>query len=148
MRNHCSTVRTAVIAVAVFCISPGLSATTSLPICPTSIPETSIKLEPIPAGWTSYIASPLYLSSAAPVDGPPQRKGELVPTAQRKTKGRTIFVYQLEGAFPEGKWLQCGYGEHGQVTLSKRIDDRVGRCEVSYRQGSKAGQNEIGIDCR
>lgn len=148
MRNHCSTVRTAVIAGAVFCISPGLSAATSLPICPTSIPETSIKLEPVPAGWTSYIASPLYLSSAAPVDGPPQRKGELVPTAQRKAKGRTIFVYQLDGTFPEGKWLQCSYGEHGQVTLSKRIDDRVGRCEVSYRQGSKAGQNEIGIDCR
>lgn len=107
-----------------------------------------IKLEPIPAGWTSYIASPLYLNSAAPVDGPPQRRGELVPTAERKAKGQTIFAYQLEGTFPEGKWLQCSYGEYGQVALSKRIDDSIRRCEVSYRQGSKAGQHEIGIDCR
>ena len=148
MRNHCSTVRTAVISVAVFCISPGLSAATSLPLCPASIPETSIKLEPIPAGWTSYIASPLYLNSAAPVDGPPQGRGELVPTAERKAKGQTIFAYQLEGTFPEGKWLQCSYGEYGQVALAKRMDDSVRRCEVSYKKGSKAGQNEIGIDCR
>ena len=137
----------AIVACAICCF-PAHAGATSLPICPKSIADTSVKLEPVPTGWTAYIASPLYLNSAAPIDGPPQRKGELVPTAQRKAKGQTIFVYQLEGAFPDGKWLQCGYGEHGQVTLSKRIDDSVGRCEVSYRQGSKAGQNEISIVCR
>ena len=50
--------------------------------------------------------------------------------------------------FPDGKWLQCSYGEYGQVTLSKRMEDSVSRCEVRYKKGSKAGQNEIGIDCR
>lgn len=148
MQNHCFQVCKIILAGTACGIFPALAGAASSPICPTSIPETSIKLEPIPAGWTSYIASPLYLNSAAPVDGPPQRKGELVPTAQRKAKGQTIFVYQLEGTFPEGKWLQCSYGEYGQVALSKRIDDSLRRCEVSYKKGSKAGQNEIGIDCR
>ena len=138
----------AIIAGAACCIFPALAGATSLPICPTSIADTAIKLDPVPAGWTAHIASPLYLNSAAPIDGPPQRKGELVPTAERKAKGQTIFVYQLEEPFPEGKWLQCSYGEYGQVTLSKKMADSVRRCEIRYQKGSKAGQNEIGIDCR
>ena len=147
MQNPCLHVRKAILAGAC-CFIPVLAGAMSLAICPSSIADTSIKLDPVPAGWTAYIAGPLYLNSAAPIDGPPQRKGELVPTAERKAKGQTIFVWQLEGAFPDGKWLQCSYGEYGQVTLSKRMEDSVRRCEVSYKKGSKAGQNEIGIDCR
>jgi len=148
MRNDCPQALKALMAAAACCFFPALAGTKSLSVCPTSIPDTAIKLEPVPASWTAYIASPLYLSSAAPIDGPPQRKGELVPAAERKAKGQTFFIYRLEGSFSEGKWLQCSYGEHGQVALSKRMDDSVRRCEVSYKKGSKAGQNEIGIDCR
>ena len=127
---------------------PASATTISSFICPASIPETSIQLDPVPAGWTAYIASPLYLNSAEPTDGPPQLKGELLPTAERKAKEQTTFIYQLQGPFPDGKWLQCSYGEYGQVALARRLDDSIGRCEVSYKKGGKAGQNEIGIDCR
>lgn len=116
--------------------------------CPTSVPVTSIKLDAVPAGWTPYIDSPLYLSAAAPIDGAPERRGQLVPIGERKKKGKTTLSYRLEGRYPDGKWLQCSYGVHGEVTLSRRMDDSVSLCEFTYRKGSKVGQNEIDIDCR
>ena len=116
--------------------------------CPGSVPASSISLNAVPAGWTPYIDSPLYLSAAAPIDGAPERRGQLVPSGERKKKGHTTLSYRLEGRYPDGKWLQCSYGAHGEVTLSKRIDDSVSLCEFTYRKGGKAEQNEIDIDCR
>ena len=116
--------------------------------CPESVPATSISLNAVPAGWTPYIDSPLYLSAAAPIDGAPERRGQLVPSGERKKKGHTALSYRLEGRYPDGKWLQCSYGAHGEITLSRRMDDSVSLCEFTYMKGSKAGQNEIDIDCR
>ena len=63
--------------------------------------------------------------------------------------------------FVNGRYANHSYGNHaaidmgqtaagilGQVTLSKKMADSVRRCEIRYQKGSKAGQNEIGIDCR
>ena len=132
------------------CIFPVFtqSAMAALLACPASVPATSISLTAIPSGWTPYIDGPLYLSAAAPIDGAPERRGQLVPSAERKKKGQTTLSYRLEGRYPDGKWLQCSYGVHGEVTLSRRMDDSVSVCELTYRNGSKAGQNEIDIDCR
>ena len=116
--------------------------------CPASVPATSISLTALPSGWTPYIDSPLYLNAASPIDGAPERRGQLVPSAERKEKGQTTLSYRLEGRYPDGKWLQCSYGVHGEVTLSRRMDDSVSVCELTYRKGSKAGQNAIDIDCR
>ncbi|WP_158301298.1 MULTISPECIES: STY0301 family protein [Janthinobacterium] len=132
------------------CLFPVL-AQAAMPVfyaCPESVPATSISLTGVPAGWTPYIDSPLYLSAAAPIDGAPERRGQLVPSGERKKKGHTALSYRLEGRYPDGKWLQCSYGAHGEVTLSRRMDDSVSLCEFTYRKGGKAGQNEIDIDCR
>lgn len=115
--------------------------------CPDSVPETSIKLENTPAGWTPFVTRPLYLHAAAPIDGPPQRRGELADYTEHKEKGETSYTYRFEGPYPEGKWLQCAYGEYGQLTLSKRIDDHVRECKFTYRSGQKAGQRSIRIRC-
>lgn len=132
------------------CIFPvfGQAAVAISLACPESVPAISITLNAVPAGWTPYVDSPLYLSAAAPIDGAPERRGQLVPGGERTKKGHTILSYRLEGSYPDGKWLQCSYGAHGEVTLSKRMDDSVSLCEFTYRKGSKAGQNEIDIDCR
>lgn len=132
------------------CIFPvfGQGAVATSLACPESVPAASISLTGVPAGWTPYIDSPLYLSAPAPIDGAPQRRGQLVPSGERKEKGQTTISYRLEGRYPDGKWLQCSYGVHGEVTLSRRMDDGVSVCEFTYRKGSKAGQNEIDIDCR
>ncbi|KAB8042293.1 STY0301 family protein [Janthinobacterium aquaticum] len=116
--------------------------------CPESIPATSIQLQPVPSGWTPYVDGPLYLSGAAPIDGRPQRRGQLVPGSERKQQRWSVARYRLEGSYPDGKWLQCSYGAYGEISLSKRLDDGVRFCEISYRKGGKAGQGEVRVDCR
>lgn len=88
-------------ACCIFPVFAHAAVATSL-ACPTSVPATSIKLDAVPAGWTSYIDSPLYLSAAAPIDGAPERRGQLVPSGERKKKGHTTLSYRLEGSYPEG----------------------------------------------
>lgn len=68
--------------------------------CPESIPAASIQLQALPPGWTPYVDGPLYLSGAAPIDGPPQRRGQLVPSSKRKQQGWSVARYRLEGSYP------------------------------------------------
>ena len=116
-------------------------------VCPDEIAASSISIKNVPTGWTPFVDSPLYLTGAAPIDGPPERRGELAGYTERRGKGETTFVYQLTGDFPDGKWIQCRYGAYGQVTLSQRLGDRVAQCNIRYRKGRKAGQKEIRIQC-
>jgi hypothetical protein len=116
--------------------------------CPTSIQEKSIRLVDTPPGWTTFVASPLYLHGAAPMSGPPEKLGELSDFKQKRGKNEWTYKYQLDGKFPDGKWLACTYGESDQVTLSKRLDDSVQTCTFTYRKGKYVGQNVIAISCK
>lgn len=115
--------------------------------CPTEIPRQSVRLEQVPPGWQFYADSPLYLHSAAPMLGPPAMRAHLVPDSERHKSGEWGKTYDLEGGSSEGKWVQCAYGVHGEITLSKRIDDATRACTVTYRKGEKAGQNHIDVQC-
>ena len=90
----------------------------------------------------------MYLSGAAPIYGPPDTLGDLVPDGERRGKGTVSTVYDLDGFFKEGKWMQCFYGEYSQLTLSRRMPDATKTCTITYRKGEKAGQNKITIACR
>ena len=115
--------------------------------CPSSVPIASLRIENVPPGWVPQVERPLYLHSAAPIDGPPQRKGVLTEYKVSTQKDMTRYSYRLPGSFPEGKWLQCAYGEYGQVTLSRQLDDAIRACHFTYKKGQKAGQQDIHIEC-
>ena len=116
--------------------------------CPTSIQESSVHLVNTPQGWTSYVGSPLYLHGAAPMNGPPDKLGELADFRQKYSKKAWTYTYELDGKFEEGKWLACTYGESDQVTLSKRLDDSIRSCAFTYHKGKYVGQNDIKIQCK
>lgn len=116
--------------------------------CPASLATSSINMSDVDGGWEPFVKAPVYLFSASVIDGPPQRMGDLVPSGERRRKGTWSSTYDLEGPFPEGKWLQCAYGEHNQLTLSRRLPDATTACTFTYRKGEKAGQNKITIACR
>ena len=116
--------------------------------CPMSIQETSVHIADVPSGWTPRVASPLYLHGAAPMNGPPEKLGELSDFTQRRGKNEWTYTYLLDGKFPDGKWLACTYGEADQVTLSKRLDDSIQACTFTYRKGKYVGQNDIAIQCK
>ncbi|MYM81760.1 hypothetical protein GTP44_07280 [Duganella sp. FT50W] len=116
--------------------------------CPAFIPASAIQLSDTQAGWVPYVASPLYLHAAAPMSGPPEMKGDLADFKESRSKKEWSYTYALEGTFPQGKWLQCTYGERNQVTLSRRLPDDTQECKFTYRKGAKAGQHDITTLCR
>lgn len=134
--------------LAMSCLQFRASAATPLIECSTSILQRSLQLTDTPPGWSTFVGSPLYLHAAAPISGPPEQLGELSDFRQRRVKNGWTHIYQLDGKFPEGKWLACRYGGTGQVTLAKRLDDSVESCTFTYRQGEHVGEKKIAIMCR
>ena len=124
------------------------SAATPTLECPASIQEKSIRVTDTPAGWSAFAGSPLYLHGAAPMNGPPEKLGELSDYVQRRGKNEWTYTYQLDGKFPDGKWLACTYGESDQITLSRKLDDSLTVCTFKYRKGKYVGQHDIAISCR
>jgi len=82
------------------------------------------------------------------MNGPPEQLGELADFRQTRKSGVWTYTYQLEGKFPEGKWLACTYGEADQFTLAKRLDDNIHSCSFTFRKGKYVGQNDIVIACK
>lgn len=89
----------------------------------------------------------MYLHGAAPMNGPPEKLGELADFKQRRHKNAWTYTYQLDGKFPDGKWLACTYGEADQLTLSKRLDDTTKACSFTHTKGTHVGENKIAIRC-
>lgn len=116
-------------------------------LCPKSIPETSVQLIAPGQEWTPFISSPLFLSGAAPADGPPERLGVLREHSATKSKAGWTRQYVLDGRYPEGKWLRCDYGSFGEISLAKRLPDETQECTVTGKKGEHAGENKIEVRC-
>lgn len=119
-------------------------------VCPAEIPMSSIRLIDTPEPWKAHVAASIPLSSAGATAGPPERKAVLMGDSTWK-KGATAWTtaYDLAGAgFPEGKWMECRYGEYDQISYSVRLDERTSSCKVEIVQGIKAGQKNITILCQ
>ncbi len=116
--------------------------------CPQTIPEASVRIEGTDPGWTPFVSSPMYLNSAAPADGPPERLGILKGQEVKTTRTGWEHQYSLAGPYPEGKWLRCDYGEFGQVSLSKRLPDGIQNCIVKATKARHAGEYNIDVVCK
>lgn len=116
--------------------------------CPQSIPQSSVHLVAPKPSWKPFVSAPLYLNSAAPADGPPERLGILRGEDQKSTKSAWTYKYSLAGPFPEGKWLRCDYGTLGGFSLASRLPDEVQECTVKGRKGEHAGENIIEVWCQ
>lgn len=131
------------------CRAEGAVAVSPAPLtCP---PSVAISAAPTKSGfavWRVFIGSELYLNSATPISGPPEMHGDLADYSSRKGKNEWSYTYDLNRDFPDGKWLECGYGAHNEVTLSQRLPDTVKMCTFVYRKGKQAGQNDIKINCK
>lgn len=74
--------------------------------------------------------------------------GDLADYITKPGKNKWSYTYDLDREFSDGKWLECGYGTHNEVTLSQRMPDSVKLCIFTYSKGNKAGQHDIQINCR
>ena len=135
------------LALVLAALVPGTAMGAQIVECPRNLPAASIQLANAPAGWRFFAESPLYLHAAEPMTGPPEQLGHLIEDSMKNSKDEWTYTYTLDGPFPDGKWLQCSYGAHSELTLSTRLNDATKRCTISYRKGKKAEQREIRIRC-
>lgn len=117
-------------------------------VCPSELPEASMKVISVPPGWKSYISSPMYLHNAAPIDGPPERLGTLIGKTVKESKTAWTQKYNLDRSFPDGKWFKCDYGMLNDFSLAKKLNDDTKECTVNGKKGEKAGQNVFEIICK
>lgn len=116
--------------------------------CPAEVAAKAIHLDDTPPGWQFHVQSPLYLHSAAPMSTAPEKRGYLKPDKEEGKAGRWSYTYVLEGPPGDGKWLQCGYGAHNELTLSKKLADDTKVCVIKLHRGAKVEQNIVQIDCQ
>lgn len=74
-------------------------------------------------------------------------RGDLADYTTRPGKKERTHTYNLDREFSDGKWLECGYGTHNEVTLSQRMPDTIKSCTFTYHKADKAGQHDIKISC-
>jgi hypothetical protein len=139
-----------ILAIASLAVMPTARAVEQSIICPAEISASSIKITGLPQRWQLYVASPLYLSSAGASAGPPEQAATLMGDSTWK-RGQSDWTtsYDLsDDGFAAGKWMECRYGEYGQVLLSTRLQDKTKSCTVHFSKGEKAGQRSVQITCR
>jgi hypothetical protein len=130
-------------------LATGAAAAEITIACPKELAPDALKIAKTPPGWQPFISSPLYLHSAAPIAGPPERLGQIVGETTRNTTTETTIEYRsLDAPYPEGVWFQCDYGEGNEFSIAKKLPTGIASCVVRYRKGAKAGQNDLDIKCK
>ena len=115
--------------------------------CPEKIDGSHVKLSYAEDGWTPYVESHLRLTGISFMDGAPEKIGHLKPTTTTKYKKNDSDTWKFEGDFPEGKWLSCRY-DGTQISLSKRIDDKLSECTATQFKEKKFGATTFEIRCK
>lgn len=135
------------ILVGLFTAAPSLVAAVAQIECPAEISQSSIKVQA--PGWKPHIQFPLYLTSAGISAGPPEALAVLrgAPLNKKGEPESTRFEFGEMG-FEQGKWLACGYGIGSPITLSKRLDDSLKECTVSYLKQVRPDKQDIKISCK
>ena len=114
--------------------------------CPEEFPIDSIKLSPLPEGWTGVTPIRLLLVSADATIGRPQPAADI--GQERKTRNGYEVVFDTTSTRPTEKWLSCRYGVGGHLALAERLPDDTDQCTVTYRRRPAYNDYDIQIACR
>lgn len=102
--------------------------------CPTKLEASAVQIVNPPEGWTPNVPSFFWLNTAAPMNGPPSHVADLKEDYSKRSGKKEVSRWDLGGgigAYPDGKWLACKYGETNNLVLSRRIDDAATHCIVT-----------------
>jgi hypothetical protein len=114
--------------------------------CPAELPKGSIDVaRTAPAGWVASAPSLVRLDGGGMLSGPPDQMAYLVPASSRKLKGGGASTWNFEPG--EQKWLYCYYGGI-TVQLSKRMDDKATRCELTTKTDETKAITGITAVCK
>lgn len=112
----------------------------SLEIRPPSITVKGEK------GWVPFVPFPLRLYSAGMSGGAPETltilRGE--PQPAKKSTYKTLYGFSTD----EEKWLDCDYGEAGEISMSRRLDDQFTQCVITILPDLRGQPRRIAVDCQ
>jgi hypothetical protein len=113
--------------------------------CPEEFPVESIKLSPLPDGWTGIAPTKLLLVSADATTGRPQPAADI--GLERRTRDGYEVVFDTTSTRPAEKWLSCRYGVGGHLALAQRLPDDTDRCTVGYHRRPAYNDYDIQVAC-
>lgn len=104
------------------------------------MPAQSAQIQSPPAGWKAFTPSPLAVSAAGLMGGPPDLIADLIAdltpdSVAERSNGSSVPWRFDHGPLNDGLWLSCGGGDGGQITLSQRISHRFTQLRHGLQQG-------------
>lgn len=135
------------VAMALLTAGAQASGAPSKGLCPAEIKSASVQLVGISSEWKSNVSEILRWDAATFLGSAPERKAFLKPETHKLTRATWSEIYVVGTPDADGNWIQCSYGEGGDITLAKRIDDSVRQCTVTYKKESNKDV-PIDVTCR
>jgi hypothetical protein len=117
--------------------------------CPAEFPAAAIRFDVSTAapGWTPYAPSSLHVSSGDVMYGPPSSYLLAKPTTFRRLKDREVATWNLQDQAATPKWLSCGYGATGELTLSQQLPSNLKECTVTANKDSDGNISKVMARC-
>ncbi len=130
-----------------FSAAPTAAALDRLIACPTELPSQSIKITAA-AGWVPRIDSPLNLYAAGMSAGPPGFQQVRPGTEIRRDKDSVTTKYTFDpDTRPNHVWLNCTYGQGGELSISRRLDERTRECTITMFKPVPGEPRKIEMKC-
>jgi hypothetical protein len=120
--------------------------TSATPQCLPEIPVSAVQVAP-GAEWTVYLDRPFYLSAARMSSGPPERLAVLRGMEVRGRPKARAYPFDEVG-FPQGMWLDCLYGEGGEILISQKVEGTFRQCLIEELKRKRPDQARIQVTCQ
>lgn len=126
---------------------PLLAAASITVECPAEFSASAIKFNEAAPGWTPYAPSSLHVSSGDLMYGPPASHLLAKPATYRQHKDRDVATWDLKDQPTTPKWLTCGYGAAGEVTLSRQLPSDLKECTVTAYKDQGGNISRVVATC-
>lgn len=133
--------------LALLSAAPPAAALDRLITCPTELQPQAFKIT-AGAGWVPRIEAPLRLYAAGMSAGPPNTQQTRPGSEIRRDKDSVTTKYAFDpDSRPNHVWLDCQYGEGGEVSISRRLDERTRECTITMHRLVPGEPRKIDMKC-
>jgi hypothetical protein len=138
----------ALAGAAMLCAASSAAALDRLVTCPAELQPQAIKIT-AGAGWVPRIESPLQLYAAGMSAGPPGSVPALPGRETHRDKEQVSTAYGFDpDSRPNHVWLNCTYGQGGEISVSRRLDERTRECTVTQFKPVPGEPRKIDMACK
>lgn len=143
-KNHLAATLT---TIALLSTAPHAAALDRLITCPTDLQPQAFKIT-AGAGWVPRVEAPLKLYAAGMSAGPPGSQQTRPGKEIQKTKDLVSTAYAFDpDSRPNHVWLNCRYGDGGEIAISRRLDERTRECTITMFRPVAGEPRKIDMKC-